>query len=85
MEVATDELTMAQTTEVFSKVMGRHVQYIEMPVAQVRRFDPNLAALSEWLIREGYQANIPVLREIYPEALTLERWLRKTGWEQVTQ
>jgi uncharacterized protein YbjT (DUF2867 family) len=85
LEIAGDEMTMAQTTEVFSKVMGRPVRYMEMPLAQMRSFDANLAALCEWLIREGYQADMPALRAAYPDATTLETWLRKTGWEQAPQ
>ena len=82
LELAGDELTMAQTVEVFSRVIGRHVQIIEMPVEQVRSFDPNLAKLNEWILKEGFHADIPALRAMYPALMTLEVWLRKTGWEQ---
>ena len=84
LELAGDELTMAQTVAVFSRVISRHVQFIEMPVEQVRSFDPNLAKLSEWILKEGFHADIPALRAMYPALMTLEDWLRKTGWEQGT-
>jgi hypothetical protein len=73
---------MAQTVEVFSRVIGRPVRFIEMPVEQVRSFDPNLAKLSEWILKEGFHADIPALRAMYPALMTLEDWLHKTGWEQ---
>ena len=43
LELAGDELTITQTVEVFSRVIGRPVQFIEMPLEQARSFDPNLA------------------------------------------
>lgn len=30
---------------------------------------------------QGYDADIPALRKIYPDLRTLEEWLRETGWE----
>ncbi len=85
LELAGDELTMTQTMEVFSRVMGRPVRYVEMPLQQVRSFDPNLAKLGEWVMQVGYRADIPALRAMYPSITTLETWLRRTGWEQGAQ
>jgi uncharacterized protein YbjT (DUF2867 family) len=82
LELAGDELTITQTVEVFSRVMGRPVHFIQMSLEQVRSFDPNLAKESEWIIREGFHADIPALRAMYPALMTLEEWLRKTGWVQ---
>ncbi len=31
------------------------------------------------------EADMPALRAAYPDATTLETWLRKTGWEQAAQ
>ena len=85
LELAGDEQTMAQTVEVFSRVIGRPVRYIEIPLEQARSFDPNLAKVSEWIIREGFHADIPALRAIYPDLMTLETYLRKSGWEQAVR
>lgn len=48
-------------------------------------FDPNLAKLGEWLNDEGFRANIPALRAIYPDLMTPETFLRKSGWEHAAQ
>ena len=58
---------------------------IEIPLEQARSFDPNLAKVSEWIIKEGFQVDIPALRAIYPDLMTLETYLRKSGWEQAAQ
>ena len=85
LEIAGDELTMPQTVEVFSRVIGRPVRFFEQPLEQVRSFDSNLAKLAEWLNGEGFRADIPALRAIYPDLMTLETCLRKSGWEQAAQ
>ena len=85
LELAGDELTITQTVEVFSRVIGRPVQFIEMPLEQARSFDPNLAKVTEWIINEGFHADIPALRAMYPALMTLEDWLRETGWAQGAQ
>ena len=85
LELAGDELMITQTVEVFSRVIGRPVQFIEMPLEQARSFDPNLAKVTEWIINEGFHADIPALRAMYPALMTLEDWLHKTGWAQEAQ
>jgi uncharacterized protein YbjT (DUF2867 family) len=85
LELAGDEMPMQQVAETFSRVMGRALRYIEMPIDQVRSFDPNLALLSEWIIREGFHADITALCALYPALMTLETWMRQTGWEQATE
>lgn len=85
LEIAGDELTMPQAAEVFGQVIGRPVRFIETPIEQVRSFDLNLAREAEWLNDEGFRAGIPALRAIYPDLMTLETYLRKSGWEQAAQ
>lgn len=83
--IAGDELTMPQAAEVFGQVIGHPVRFIETPIEQVRSFDPNLAKEAEWLNEEGFRADIPALRAIYPDLMTLETFLRKSGWEHAAQ
>lgn len=33
----------------------------------------------EWFNQSGYQADIPALRKLHPELLTLEAWLKQSG------
>ncbi|GHP00480.1 hypothetical protein KSF_105270 [Reticulibacter mediterranei] len=77
LELAGDELTTAQTAVVFSRVIGRPVQVQDN--AGEQRNEPG--AMLRWFNEQGYAANIPALRKLHPEPLTLEAWARKTGWE----
>ena len=81
-ELAGDEMTMQQTAEVFTRVMGRPVRFIEMPLEQVRSVSQEIFLMFQWFNDKGYQVNIPALRTMHPKLMTLETWLRKTGWGQ---
>jgi uncharacterized protein YbjT (DUF2867 family) len=81
-ELAGDELTMPQAAERFGRVIGRPVQYVQVPMAEVRRtLGEDQATMITWFNQVGYGANIPALRAIYPALTTLEQWLRRTGWQ----
>lgn len=77
LELAGDELTSLETASVFSRVIGRPVQVQDGTAEQMNEEDVML----RWFNEHGYAADIPALRELHPELLTLEAWARKTGWE----
>ena len=81
-ELAGDELTLPQAAEAFSRATGRTVRFVEQPIEQVRSFSKEFADMLEWFDREGYKADIPALRALYPPLQTFEAWLRKSGWAQ---
>jgi uncharacterized protein YbjT (DUF2867 family) len=82
LELAGDELTMQEVAETLSRVIGRPVRFTPLPIEQTRAFDPNLAALCEWLATHDFGADLPALRALLPDLLTLEAWLTRTGWSQ---
>jgi uncharacterized protein YbjT (DUF2867 family) len=79
-ELAGDELTEAQTAEVFSKVIGRPVT-LTAPAGGGWASPEESAAMFNFFNGEGYDADIASLRKIHPGLLTLEQYLRKNGWE----
>ncbi len=78
-EIAGDELTPAQITEVFQRVLGKPMRFIEVPVEQLRRVDPELGNMFAWFNQSGYQADIAALRQLYPPLKTLEAWLKQSN------
>jgi uncharacterized protein YbjT (DUF2867 family) len=80
-EIAGDELTEPQIAETFSRVIGRPIQLGQMPFDPNQQPDPEYLKMFQWFNDEGYQADIPALRRLYPPLKTLETWLRQTGWE----
>ncbi len=79
-ELASDELTMPEVADVFSRITGRAVRYVQQPIEQVRRFNRDAGRMYAWFNDSGYHADIPALRALHPGILSLEEWLRGTQW-----
>ncbi|GHO97884.1 hypothetical protein KSF_079320 [Reticulibacter mediterranei] len=72
-ELAGDELTFAQITEVLGRFLGRPVAY--HVVEQHTNVDGK--RITEFFEREGFRADITALRQIHPQLLSLDAWLRQ--------
>ena len=79
-EIAGDELTCPQIAEAFSRAIGRHVVYEEMPLEKVRESSSDYAMMFDWLNLKGFTADIPTLRKILPDMETIESWMGKSGF-----
>jgi uncharacterized protein YbjT (DUF2867 family) len=84
LEIAGEESTMPEQAELFSRVIGRPVYYVELPESDWNRGEEAQRML-RWFNEEGYKADIPALRKLHPGLIALESWLRKTGWEGAGQ
>jgi uncharacterized protein YbjT (DUF2867 family) len=80
-ELAGDELTEAQIAETFSRVIGRPVKLASRMKAEGQQPSPEQIAMFKFFNGQGYDADIPALRKMYPQLKTLERFLRENGWE----
>jgi uncharacterized protein YbjT (DUF2867 family) len=78
-EIAGDELTPVQIAEVFQRVLGKPVRFIEVPVEQLRRVNAEMGSMFAWFNQSGYQADIAALRQLYPALKTLEAWLKHSN------
>jgi len=79
-ELAGDELTETQMTQTLTRVIGRPVQLVA-PQASGQPVNEEQLAFNRFLNDVGYTADIPALRRVYPDLLTLEQYLRQSGWE----
>ena len=80
-ELAGDALTESQLADTFTKVIGRPVR-LSMPVEGQSWGDPEeMTAMFNFFNGEAYDADISALRKLHPGLLTLEQYLRRTGWE----
>jgi uncharacterized protein YbjT (DUF2867 family) len=80
LEIAGSELTNPQAAEVFSRVLGKPVEFIEMPIPSAKEY----FQMFHWFNDAGFQADIGALRQRYPEVRlqTLEQWLYNEGWHK---
>jgi uncharacterized protein YbjT (DUF2867 family) len=81
LELAGDELTEAQTAQVFAKVIGRPVNLVAPSGNGRRASEEEMVAMFKFFNGEGYDADISALRKIHPGLQTLEQYLRRNGWE----
>lgn len=80
--IAGDSMTVEAYVDTYSAVMGREVVYTQLPLEQYLQTMPKpLRPLFKWYDEVGYTADVAGLRQRYPELMTLEQYLRATGWE----
>jgi uncharacterized protein YbjT (DUF2867 family) len=80
-ELAGDELIEPQIAEALAKVIGRPVQLQSRAAPEGQAPTPEQIAMYQFFNGQGYDADIPSLRRIYPGLLTFEQFLRKNSWE----
>jgi uncharacterized protein YbjT (DUF2867 family) len=80
-DLAGDQQTMPKTAEILSKAVGRKVEFVQVPIAEVRKFSEDYAIMLEWFDRVGYNADIPKLSREYGIRLTtLAEWAAQAKW-----
>lgn len=80
-ELAGDELTETQVAETLGRVLGRTVRLAQQQMPQTFTPTPEQIAMFTFFSAQGYDADIPALRKVYPQLLTFEQYLRRNGWE----
>ena len=82
-EIASDEISMEEATEIISKSLGKHFKYHELKYEDITDLGEDFVNLYKWLNEEGFKVNIPKLHSEYPEINwhSFEEWVRKQYWE----
>jgi uncharacterized protein YbjT (DUF2867 family) len=79
--LAGDCLTGPQIADVFARACGLLAQFRQLPIEPLRAFDPDVARMFEWMDnRQNGEPDLAALRAEHPGLLTLQDWLRATGW-----
>lgn len=81
-DVASDEVTGQQASDLLSYVSGHRVHYQQIPLSLIARQSEDLARMYEWFEQEGYHADILTLRHEYLRVgwHTFEEWARNRDW-----
>ena len=83
LDIASDELAGEEVAEVLTRVTGREIHYVELPLEQVRQaMGEDGARMFEWFDRVGYSADIEALRREHPEVgwHAFEDWAKEQDW-----
>ena len=83
--IAGDEVTGRDAATALSKAIGRGIEYVEQPIAEVRAQSEDLALMYECFDRVGYSADIGALRRDYPEVgwTSFEAWATAKDWQGI--
>jgi uncharacterized protein YbjT (DUF2867 family) len=85
LEIAGDELTMAQIAEAIQSYTAVHTDYVQVPVEEVRAHSEDFARGYEYFEREGYQADLLQLRRLLPDLTTFAEWLEGGGLRRIAR
>lgn len=78
-ELAGDERTLPAYADAIAADIGARVDYVQVPWEALREQSEDLYRMFDFFAREGYAADITVLREQYPGLRTFDGWLAKGG------
>jgi uncharacterized protein YbjT (DUF2867 family) len=74
-DIAGDAVTIPQAAATLSKAMGRTIEFVQIPIEEVRKNSADFALMLEWFDRVGYDVDIPALaREFGIPPTTLAAW-----------
>lgn len=77
-DLAGDAVTLPQAAATIGHELGRPLEYLQIPIGEVRKNSEDFALMLEWFDSTGYDADIAGLeREFGLKMLNLEAWARK--------
>jgi uncharacterized protein YbjT (DUF2867 family) len=80
-DLAGDELTMPETAAILSKVTGRKVTHVQVPIEEVRQGSEDYAIMLEWFDAVGYDADIVGrAREFGVSPTKFADWAARAAW-----
>jgi uncharacterized protein YbjT (DUF2867 family) len=75
-DIASDEVTGQEATEILSNELGRRMRYVHIPLEQVYQANEDMARMYEWYEKVGTGIDISALHQEYPEV----NWLSFKDW-----
>jgi len=76
-ELAGDEVTMPEATAILGKALGRQLEYMPIPMTEIRKNSEDFALMLEWFESTGYNADIAALNKDFGHMQRLDEWADK--------
>ena len=77
-DLAGDAVTLPAAAATLSRALGRSIEYLQIPIGEVRKNSDDFATMLEWFDSTGYNADIAGLGRVFGVTPTsLEAWARK--------
>jgi uncharacterized protein YbjT (DUF2867 family) len=82
LDIAGEEMTMLEIAATFSRVVGRKVDFFQVPWKDFEeQMGDEATVMYRWFNDHGYEADIAALRDEDPGLVSFEQYLRAHGWE----
>ncbi|MDX2051793.1 MAG: NmrA/HSCARG family protein [Polyangiaceae bacterium] len=76
LDLAGDSVTMPEAAAVLSRALGRKIEFVEIPIAEVRKNSEDFALMLEWFESVGYSADMAALEKKFGRLQRLEEWAK---------
>ena len=78
LDIAGDEVTMPQAAEAIGNALGRKIEFLQIPIGEIRKNSDDFAKMLEWFEAVGYDADIEGNAQTYGVKPTrLNDWAAK--------
>jgi len=78
-DIAGDELSMAELAQAFSRITGKTVAYEQVPWDRFeQQAGHEMTVMYRWFQNVGYNVDIAGLRQEHPSPINFDRWLNTT-------
>jgi uncharacterized protein YbjT (DUF2867 family) len=78
-EIAGDSATMVEAAAAMSRAMGKTIEFMSIPIEEVRKNSADFAAMLEWFETVGYSSDIPAVEKTFDlKLMRLTDWAGKT-------
>jgi uncharacterized protein YbjT (DUF2867 family) len=81
-DVAGDAKTGPEAAQIIGTAAGKKVSFVQVPIAEVRKFSGDFAAMLEWFDAVGYDADIKAhSKESGIKPTTFAEWASSVSWK----
>ena len=75
LDIAGDAVTLPEAAATIGAALGRKIDYVQIPISEIRKNSEDFALMLEWFERVGYDADIPGNAATYGvKPTTLREW-----------
>lgn len=78
-DIAGDSVTMPQAAATLGKAMGKKLEFMPIPLEEIRKNSADFAAMLDWFEKVGYNADIAKLDTEFGQMTRLESWAGGLG------
>ena len=73
-EIAGDAVTMSEAAKTVGEAMGKNLEFMQIPIDEIRKNSEDFALMLEWFDNVGYGADIPKLDAEFGHMQRLNEW-----------